>query len=75
MESGSDGKCACPSHPFALASCLLSLPTTRIIRWLDALQQFAITRFCARPTWTLSDSTHAPSHAKTTSPNPITGQK
>jgi len=41
----------------ALVACLLSLPTTLIIRWLDALQQFAITHFCARPTWTLSDPT------------------
>jgi hypothetical protein len=75
MESGFDEKCSCPSHPFALACCLLSLPTTRVIRWLDALQQVAITVFCARPTWTLSDPTHAPSHAKATSPDPITGQK
>ncbi|EPA98251.1 hypothetical protein F6476_10535 [Pseudomonas umsongensis] len=43
-----------------IVPCLLSLPTTRVIRWLDALQQFAITRFCARPTWTLSDPTSIP---------------
>ncbi|CAI8798402.1 hypothetical protein EMIT0P74_10045 [Pseudomonas sp. IT-P74] len=61
----------------SFCSCLLPAIAANhgIIRWLDALQQVAITRFCARSTWTLSDPTHAPSHAKATSLNPITGQK
>jgi hypothetical protein len=50
MESGSDGKCSCPSRPFVFASCLLSLPAKHLISWLEALQQFAITLFCAGPT-------------------------
>jgi hypothetical protein len=48
----------------ALVSCRLSLPTTRIIRWLVALQQLAISGFCARPTWTLSDPTYCPAYPK-----------
>ncbi|WP_150797713.1 hypothetical protein [Pseudomonas fluorescens] len=47
---------------------LVDLPAPRLIGWQAPLQQIAITRFCMRPTLSLSDPTHRPSLPKSATP-------